>query len=466
MTRKLSSVKNLSPRRRDAVEKKLRQCLEAHPTGIDYSKTDFTGSTRDEFQFICRKHGLFVRPFRMFLRIERPCPECLQEDRGAKRRQGLLKGFDYSKTNFEVPEGEVNTVTCKIHGDLRVSLFDHKRYKTGGCAECNSDQASSAQRMTVNEFIKRAKSIHGDQTYDYLKVTPFRNQHELVTIACMVRGHGVFKQSPANHLHKTRPQGCPLCGVTKGADKRSLTLGRFLEKAGLVHGATYAYSRVTFKRSKDRIAITCKTCNSIFEQTINDHLSGYGCSTCGAERSRLAQRTVDTELAVQRCKEVWGDKYDYSQTVYVDSDTPIKVICPKHGPLWMNYQNHVGLKRGCKFCGSTRRQKQNDWLDSLGVPDHAESREVTIKFTDGTRCYADGFDAETKTVYEFNGDYFHGNPKVYPPDLLNRFSGRTMREELQRTRLKKKKLQKHGYTVVDIWESDWDRSVSHLLQGG
>ena len=85
---------------------------------------------------------------------------------------------------------------------------------------------------------------------------------------------------------------------------------------------------------------------------------------------------------------------------------------------------------------------------------------MTIKFTDGTRCYADGFDAETKTVYEFNGDYFHGNPKVYPPDLLNRFSGRTMREELQRTRLKKKKLQKHGYTVVDIWESDWDRSVS------
>ena len=396
----------------------------------------------------------------MFLATKRPCPQCLIEDRVKSRRNGLKPGFDYGKTNFEISEKEVTTVTCKIHGDIRISLYDHKRYKTGGCTGCNSEHSSAAQRMSVTEFINKARLIHGDQTYDYSKVTPFRNQHELVTIACLVEGHGVFQQSPANHLHKTRPQGCPLCGVTKGADKRSLTLERFLEKARLVHGETYDYSRVAFKRSKDRIAITCTTCKSLFEQTINDHLSGYGCPTCGAERSRLAQKTVDTALAVQRCKEVWGDKYDYSQTVYVDDDTPIKVICPKHGQLWMDYQNHVGLKRGCKFCGSTRRQKQNDWLDSLGVPDNDESREVTIKFTDGTRCYADGFDAKTKTVYEFNGDYFHGNPKVYPPDLLNRFSGRTMREELQRTRLKKEKLQKHGYTVIDIWEYDWDQKAT------
>ena len=459
MRNKLPDFSTLPPKKRDAAEKKLTQCLEAHPVGINYSTTDFTRSTRDELQFICGKHGPFRRSFSLFLRTERPCPKCLEDGRLAKRKHGLLKRFDYTKTNFEIPEREVNTVTCKIHGDIRISLYDHKRYKTGGCPECNSDHASASQRMSVSEFIRRAKLIHGDLTYEYSKVIPFRNQHELVTVGCKVRGHGLFQQSPANHLHKTRPQGCPLCGISKGADKRSLTLERFLEKANLVHGDTYDYSKVAFKRSKDRIAITCKTCSSTFEQTINDHLSGYGCSTCGAERSRLAKQTVDTALAVQRCKEAWGDKYDYSQTVYVDDDTPIKVICPKHGELWMDYQNHVGLKRGCKFCGSTRRQKQNDWLDSLGVPDNGESREVTIKFNDGTRCYADGFDVQTKTVYEFNGDYFHGNPKVYPPDLLNRFSGRTMREELERTRLKKKKLQKSGYTVIDIWESDWDQMV-------
>ena len=112
--------------------------------------------------------------------------------------------------------------------------------------------------------------------------------------------------------------------------------------------------------------------------------------------------------------------------------------------------------RGCRYCGSKRRQKQNDWLDFIGLPNSEKHREVTIRFKSGGYCFADGFDSELNVVYEFNGDYFHGNPKKYPADLINRFSGRTMKEELERTLLKKQKLIESGFLVVDIWESDWD----------
>ena len=140
----------------------------------------------------------------------------------------------------------------------------------------------------------------------------------------------------------------------------------------------------------------------------------------------------------------------------VNDDIPIEIICKKHGSIFIDYQNHVGLKRGCKFCGSTRRTKQNLWLDYCGVPADSSSREVTIKFPDKSYFFVDGYISDSNTVYEFNGDYFHGNLSKYPPTTLNAFTKRTMLEEYTRTQKKKIKLEAAGYTVIDIWESEWD----------
>lgn len=442
------------------VEEKLRRCIERHPQGIDYSKTDFTKSLEDEVIFVCRDHGPFRKTLRMFLRVKTPCEECLKKNRLKKRMTGLNPNFSYGKTDFSASEQMPTIVTCLLHGDVQVSLYDHKRFKTGGCQKCKSALTGDNKRSNLASLLRRAEEIYGKNTYDYSKITGFKSQHDLVTIICKKKGHGEFQKSLANHLHKRRPQGCPICGMAKGSDKQALTQLQFLEKAQAVHEQKYDYSAVKFSRSKDKVFITCRTCGSGFKQTINDHLSGSGCLECGKRKTADANRTLTTELVVRRCKEVWGNRYDYSKTEYIDTDTPLKVICPKHGEILVNYHNHVGLKRGCKFCGSTRRQKQNDWLDYLGVPDNHQSREVTIKFNDGTRCFVDGFDGGKNIVYEFNGDYFHGNPKVYPSDQINRFTGRSMLEELERTQRKKKKLKAHGYKVIDIWESAWDRMIA------
>ena len=62
-----------------------------------------------------------------------------------------------------------------------------------------------AKRLTQEEFIKRAKKIHGDK-YDYSKAI-FNNVDEKVCLIC--KEHGEFWQSPYKHIN--RKQGCPYC---------------------------------------------------------------------------------------------------------------------------------------------------------------------------------------------------------------------------------------------------------------
>lgn len=63
--------------------------------------------------------------------------------------------------------------------------------------------------ITTEEFIKRAKEIHGNK-YDY-SLVDYKNARTKVKIICPE--HGVFEQQPRAHLNK---QGCPKCKISHG----------------------------------------------------------------------------------------------------------------------------------------------------------------------------------------------------------------------------------------------------------
>lgn len=59
--------------------------------------------------------------------------------------------------------------------------------------------------LTTDEFIKKAKELHGDK-YDYSD-TEYKGYEIPVKIICPK--HGEFLQTPDCHLHSG---GCPICG--------------------------------------------------------------------------------------------------------------------------------------------------------------------------------------------------------------------------------------------------------------
>ncbi|MCK5017335.1 MAG: hypothetical protein KAS32_09695, partial [Candidatus Peribacteraceae bacterium] len=76
------------------------------------------------------------------------------------------------------------------------------------------------------------------------------------------------------------------------------------------------------------------------------------------------------------------------------------------------------------------------------------------------KIHTDGFDLKTNTVYEFLGDFWHGNPEIYNAGQINptnkKLFGKLHQETFDRFRL----LEKAGFKVVYIWEKDFRKQES------
>ena len=186
-------------------------------------------------------------------------------------------------------------------------------------------------QLTTEIFIQRAKAVHGDK-YDYSKVD-YKNNQTKVCIICPE--HGEFWMQPNNHMNG---QDCPIC---KGKFKR--TTEWFINEAQKIHGDKYDYSKAEYIKADVKTIIICKRCGTEFLQTPRKHLQGQDCSCCNYGR-------FTTEEFIQRSKAVHGDKYDYSKSKYINNNTKVEIICPRHGSFWQIPRSHfVGI--GCQKCG-------------------------------------------------------------------------------------------------------------------
>jgi hypothetical protein len=64
---------------------------------------------------------------------------------------------------------------------------------------------------------------------------------------------------------------------------------------------------------------------------------------------KMSKIKITTEQFIFKAKEIHGDKYDYSKTIYTGSRNSIIIICKKHGEFKQNSNNHLNGK-GCKKC--------------------------------------------------------------------------------------------------------------------
>ncbi|KAG8174576.1 hypothetical protein JTE90_022442 [Oedothorax gibbosus] len=67
----------------------------------------------------------------------------------------------------------------------------------------------------------------------------------------------------------------------------------------------------------------------------------------------------------------------------------------------------------------------------------------------------DGFCQSTRTIYQFHGCFFHGCLQCFNPDVVNPVTSYTMKLLNDKTRENTEKLQRQGFTVVEMWEHDF-----------
>ena len=281
-------------------------------------------------------------------------------------------------------------------------------------------------KFTKDDFIQESIKIHDDK-YDY-SLVEYTKSSEKVIIIC--RDHGNFIQRASNHL---QGRGCYYCKKTRKYDSE-----KYIDLSNKVHNGKYLYDKVIYNGSHNDVIITCLE-HGDFSQTPTNHLSGKGCAKCATDSSRIND-------FFKIVNDIHINKYTYYND-YINMRTKIVINCKEHGDFIQRAKNHLN-GQGCPKCGEKFGIKENKWLDSLNISE----RQFRIG-----RYVVDGYDPITKTVYEFNGDFWHGNPEIFNKDDYNSVLKKTFGELYEKTIKKELELNKIGYKVISIWENDFNR---------
>jgi hypothetical protein len=197
-------------------------------------------------------------------------------------------------------------------------------------------------KSNTQEFIKSANLKHGDK-YDYSKTNYTLSNHK---VAIICKTHGEFRQIPYSHLDG---RGCLKCGIIQQADSNKSNTQEFIDKAILIHGEKYDYSKVDYTGNHNKVTIICRI-HGEFRQTVSDHLRGKGCPSCGIIQRSDGKRS-DTHKFIKSATLIHEDKYDYSKVDYTSAKSKVIIICRTHGEFRQIPNGHLD-GNGCPNCAS------------------------------------------------------------------------------------------------------------------
>lgn len=256
--------------------------IETHGSKYDYSKVKYTKSY-EKVEIICPIHGSFWQNPTSHKK-GLGCPKCIvrkSKELGKLTTEIFIKrsmekhGSKYSYSLSEYKRiNEKIIITCPIHGEFLQTPNNH--IQGAGCPKC------SHLIMTQEEWIKKVSEIHNNK-YNYSK-TKYVDSRTKVIITCPV--HGDFEQLANSHMQGT---GCEKCGIERSAEKQTLTLNEWIEKANKIHFNKYDYSKVEYKSWNGFITIICST-HGEFEQRAGSHLQGFGCPNCQDSKGEIRVR--------------------------------------------------------------------------------------------------------------------------------------------------------------------------------
>ena len=241
------------------------------------------------------------------------------------------------------------TIICSVHGKFEQGAGLHM----GGshCQECAKIICANFHRSSTDDFILKAKRVHGDK-YTYGS-TLYSGVNSKVLILCP--RHGLFEQTACVHLNGC---GCKKCGIESSTSTNTpkidfpskLTTEDVISKIRDIHGDRYDLSHVDYENSKTKIKLICCIHGEFFILPKNVYLQKQGCHACG-RLSSSHKMTIAQVDVIKRFQEAHGGLYDYSQVVYTGVTNKVKIICSVHGPFWQQPNIHMD-GHGCAACGN------------------------------------------------------------------------------------------------------------------
>ncbi len=144
--------------------------------------------------------------------------------------------YDYSKTEYVTMEKKI-LIICPEHGEFWQR--PHLHLSHSNCPKCAAYFKKRNKKLTTEEFIKKAKLVHGDK-YDY-SLVDYKDVKTKIKIICPI--HGEFQQRPYSHLSSS---GCFECSNKYKGQSKKLTTEEFIRRSKDAHGNRYDYSKTEY----------------------------------------------------------------------------------------------------------------------------------------------------------------------------------------------------------------------------
>lgn len=235
------------------TEEFIEKANKIHNNKYDYSKVNYSNN-RTKIEIICKIHGSFLQTPSSHLENKK-CLKCNgnyisnTEEWIEKANKIHSDRYDYSKVKYKTSRIKIEII-CKKHNSFLQTPSGH--LQGYGCPMCGYNI------LNTEEWIEKAIKIHGDR-YDYSKVA-YNTCRTKIEIICKV--HGIFLQSPNNHLSG---YGCLKC-TSRGFSQKSITWLECIMKKENIY-IEHALNDGEYKIPDTRFRADgfCKETNTVYE---------------------------------------------------------------------------------------------------------------------------------------------------------------------------------------------------------
>jgi hypothetical protein len=443
--------------------------------------TQYPPGSKEKVYWICKNNwcGCHKWPAQIYNRVNGSgCPFCNNKTACHHNNikylyPGLCEEWDYER-NSSRPEqylpgsGETVWWICKNNwcGCHRWSAqIKHRVGRSDGCPYCSNRILCEHNNLTLTHPELCREWSSNNQT------TPSQHSygsHAMINWVCINNRCGCHLW-PDTINHRTGGRGCPFCGHTSICPHNNLK---------------YLYPELCKEWDYERNLIgpdqylpgsnvivnwICKNnwcgCH-VWPSTIYNRVGNHsGCPYCSNNKP-----CIHNNLKVSHpelCEE-WDPENTTTPDQYsTNSGVKVKWICRvKSNHKWRATINaRVGRQSGCPHCAVSRgySRSQIGWLDSVMLEQniiiqYALSPDGEFKISNVGKV--DGYCSATNTVYEYHGDYWHGNPSIFDFEDINQVNHKTFGELYQKTIIRDNKIRSLGYNLIVKWETSPEIMIS------
>lgn len=186
----------------------------------------------------------------------------------------------------------------------------------------------------MQSFIDLSRKKHGNK-FNYEHVI-YVNRETNITIICNDCDK-IINILAKSHI---KGAGCIFCN----------NKNNFFNKCRKKYNNNFNYDKSLYVNSITPVIIFCNKCQIEFNQTPNNHLTGIGgCPKCLIIYQHNRFKSNINEFLI-KAREIHGDKYDYSKSIYITSKDKMSIRCITHDFIFNQTPHHHLRGANCPKC--------------------------------------------------------------------------------------------------------------------